>query len=710
MKNIAYHLFLWSLLVLSAGCDEDESAFAGKDNYITRFELQKDDNAYVAKITSDNKILLTIPELVSLEGMVPVVTVSENATITPHPESVTDWSQEMIFRVVSYNGAEREYRYSLTRSETPEKGSVHLSTQAEVNAFAASGIRTIEGSLFIGSDHEVEKADSIVSLDALTSLERVGGNVVVNPTYKAPEFTIENLKSIGGDLTVSQKTVKTLRMPSLETVYGSLVYKSEADAKLVYDTHTVDLPKLTEVGINLELDIVRYSTMVTEDSHISVPELVKVGGTLMMGRTINMARVHFPSLKEAGSIDWEGSMGAAVEDAIYAISFDVLERVNGDFVMTDVAGLGELLAPNLVSIAGNLNIKIQNGETLKKTDFHSLSSIRGDFTLGGICLENMTGFSALEHVGGNFSYSDGRGNLLTSLKGLEQLKRVDGGKISIYGSNLSDVSGLQNVESPVSQLLLSVSNADISNIETLKDIDFKNLYLYLPKGEKIYDLRGFHFDSLTIQTDPNGDMSLTTHFLLDSEITADVRLTGFVIVSGLKRLNGELNCGKRDNDMYQVKYFNFTDLEEVTGDLYYVYTFPHEFPCLRKIGGNLTAYMAPVSTGVTPFPALEEIGGYADLQINVTELLFPQLKTVGGELKITKGLSWSNNPIETMDGFSSLESAGKLNIQYCTELYSYQGLEKAIGNMTDKSQWEVSHNKYNPSYEDVKAGKLVMEK
>lgn len=708
MKNIAFYLLLGLSLIGLAACNDDDSAFAGGDNYITRFEISNGDEVYVARITSDNRIELTIPENVALDEAVAAMSVSENATIKPAPAEVADWTQDMIFRVVAYNGAEREYRYSLTRSEVPEKGSVRLSTQAEVDAFAASGVRTIEGSLFIGTDREVEAADSITSLRALAAVERIGGNLVVEPTFAASEFNMAGLKSVGGNFTVQLPQVKTLRMPSLETVYGSLNYEAECDSNLKFDTHTVDLPKLREVGQNLTLDIVRYYNTVTEDSHISLPVLEKVGGTLTMGRSINTALVRFPALKQIGTLDWQGNMGSAVGETVYTIAFDALERVNGDFVIADIDGVYEVLAPELTSIAGKFYIKVPNARTLEQADFGSLTSIGGDFELGGMMLDDMSAFRSLESIGGKFAYSAGRGSL-TSLDGLEALKTVGGGNISIISSELTDVGGLCGIESPISQLLLSTTSSVVTNIESLKYIDFGALYLGQPSGDTVYDLRGFKFETLTIQADVNGKPEVTSQYMLDDEVTANIQLKGVVTIKGLKRLNGELNCGKRDNDMYQVKYCDLPDLEEVNGDLYYVYAYLHNFPKLKSINGNLTTYMNLGMASATPFPSLERIGGYADLQINVGGLDFPALKTVGGELKIMQALSWSKNLIETMDGFSSLESAGRLNIQYCAELYSYEGLAKAIAAMTDKSQWEVSHNKYNPSYEDVKAGKLVMD-
>ena len=54
--------------------------------------------------------------------------------------------------VTSYNGKERTYHYSLSRTLIVGEGDVLLETAEDVEAFAARGISRIEGNLIIGKE------------------------------------------------------------------------------------------------------------------------------------------------------------------------------------------------------------------------------------------------------------------------------------------------------------------------------------------------------------------------------------------------------------------------------------------------------------------------------------------------------------------------------------------------------------------------------
>ena len=128
MKKI---FFVLSIVLAFVGCNDDDSDFLGKDNYITEFSLQKDGELWGGRITETNDIVLTVAAETSLEGATAKVTVSENATISPDPASVTDWTKAIVFTVTSYNGTSREYHYQLNREDLATEGSVRLATQAD---------------------------------------------------------------------------------------------------------------------------------------------------------------------------------------------------------------------------------------------------------------------------------------------------------------------------------------------------------------------------------------------------------------------------------------------------------------------------------------------------------------------------------------------------------------------------------------------------
>jgi hypothetical protein len=95
--------------------------------------------------------------------------------------------------VTSYNGKERTYHYSLSRTLIVGEGDVLLETAEDVEAFAARGISRIEGNLIIGKETGSVKEDSLLSFAALSGVKEVSGTVLINPTYKFEFITSEQL-------------------------------------------------------------------------------------------------------------------------------------------------------------------------------------------------------------------------------------------------------------------------------------------------------------------------------------------------------------------------------------------------------------------------------------------------------------------------------------------------------------------------------------
>lgn len=198
-----------------------------------------------ATITED-ELTLSVPEGVSVPGEPKAeVLCSELATITPDPSNITDWEGNQTLTVTSYNGKERTYHYSLSRTLIVGEGDVLLETAEDVEAFAARGISRIEGNLIIGKETGSVKEDSLLSFAALSGVKEVSGTVLINPTYKGTSVAgLENpgkgrstedcrpyryerehldnkelehielsqLKMVGGDLYLSADTLRTLQI------------------------------------------------------------------------------------------------------------------------------------------------------------------------------------------------------------------------------------------------------------------------------------------------------------------------------------------------------------------------------------------------------------------------------------------------------------------------------------------------------------------
>lgn len=144
-------LILAAAVFAFCGCNdkEENQPFAGIDNHITSFALTaKDGTVYRAALVGD-EIVVSIPRNVSLEGDTADYELCEQAILYPDPARITDWDNEHRFRVMAYNQTLRDYAYSVKRNDVTA-GSVALPTQADVEAFAATGATVIEGNLTIG--------------------------------------------------------------------------------------------------------------------------------------------------------------------------------------------------------------------------------------------------------------------------------------------------------------------------------------------------------------------------------------------------------------------------------------------------------------------------------------------------------------------------------------------------------------------------------
>ena len=188
-------LILAAAVFAFCGCNdkEENQPFAGIDNHITSFALTaKDGTVYRAALVGD-EIVVSIPRNVSLEGATADYELCEQAILYPDPARITDWDNEHRFRVMAYNQTLRDYAYSVKRNDVTA-GSVALPTQADVEAFAATGATVIEGNLTIGDFSACD--DPVTDLAPLAGLTDVRYNIVVGNSFAGEKLSgLENLRS-----------------------------------------------------------------------------------------------------------------------------------------------------------------------------------------------------------------------------------------------------------------------------------------------------------------------------------------------------------------------------------------------------------------------------------------------------------------------------------------------------------------------------------
>ena len=133
----------------------------------------------------------------------------------PDPATVADWDQEWQFLVSSYdNQNDRTYLYTVERTDIATDGSLTLRTQAEVDAFARSGINTVEGNLTIGGEDE---ENPVTNLDGLKNLVSVRCDLTITAAYTGETLAgLENLTACES-LRIGSAAIPTKRSGSFHS-------------------------------------------------------------------------------------------------------------------------------------------------------------------------------------------------------------------------------------------------------------------------------------------------------------------------------------------------------------------------------------------------------------------------------------------------------------------------------------------------------------
>lgn len=802
LKSLAYILMI-GFISLLAGCDDEDSAFSGSENYITSFSLKlQDGKTYAATITED-ELTLSVPEGVSVQGAKAEVLCSELATITPDPSNITDWEGNQTLTVTSYNGKERTYHYSLSRTLIVGEGDVLLETAEDVEAFAARGISRIEGNLIIGKETGSVKEDSLLSFAALSGVKEVSGTVLINPTYKGTSVAgLENLeragalkiagrigtngafgnkelehielsqlKMVGGDLYLSADTLRTLNLPKLESVGGTLTLQAIHFKQL-------EFPALEIIGKDITFTGRQNGTLeLTEE--VSFPALKTLGNQLTLKSYKKVKKINFPALVSAATISLESL--SDLED----VFFSSLEEISYSFSLQyPMNNLNEVSLPKLtkansmriynngvkkldlgsLAYVGKNGLTIEHCQSLGELNLSSLTTVDGAATISYLAIPDMEPLKKLKSVGGDLKLTTlsnvkqldnacpeletvgggfslgGYSEEATVLSGFNALKTI-GGTFSLSSMpGVTDITGLGS--------LTSVSRVSMEQLPKLEKISFlKNLkgahFSYLSLGNvaalKEMDVTGLTIDELKLSSVPEGLL-----------LKGDDTFTGKVSVSGSKGMrfegleNAEISLEfaivkeeanftfpglKKAKKLTVTQGYNanlamisFEDLEEVTGAMSlqegsYVNNVvqPVQFPKLAKVGSF--TYGGVLKT--LSLPALQEVTGVCSIGTCFTNgvpamlesINLPALKRVG-TLKLTIGGATGSNPntvITNLDCFENLESAESVYIEKQMGLISYKGLAKVIAGLNDAEAWEVIGNAFNPTFEEVKAGKLEKE-
>ena len=676
MKKIFGIMFLPLAILSLAGCDKGETDFAGSDNYLNSFSLEKDGTVYHAEIVND-LVTLTIPQEVDLQGATATYQICEMATISPDPATITEWNEAHLFTVTSYGGEARNYSYSVVRDEKVSGGNVILTTQAELEAFAAENVRILDGNLIIGENMiPATEYDTVKSLSSLSCLTEVRGNIVINNSFSGTSLDgLQNVRYAGnlyiGDeenaFDNGKESLLSIELPALETVAGQITVNSEKVGRICLNAlsevmslyvngksvNEISLPLLKTVYGNLTVSSGTTASGANgEITEFSLPALENVGGNLTLQTLSNLSSLSLPVLKTIS-----GKLNFKLLPLVETISFPALERVGGAIAVPyDMSGLKSLQMPGLKE-AGAIDIDGRNNAPIIETlDFSSLEQVNGAFALSYLNIASLS-LESLLYVDGTFD--------LRYMQSLAELNlpnlRTCNGTFYLYnmeGPEVLDISTIENL--PKLQIIGSPA------IKKCK-VPAKIAEVEINAASKVADII------------PMEGLEEVENFTLSNFRNTEIILTGYATA-----IKGELKIG--------ASYANRISL-----------------PDIKTLGKLSLTFSSNLKT--LDLPGLEKIGTFEiRMPLAVENINIPKLEEVTESLLISGGSSYNKNRvvITNLDFLASLKVAGEVKIEYCGKLADFSGLQHAISSVSPE-KWSVRDCAYNPTYEDMVAGRYTLE-
>lgn len=706
INNLIFILLLFALV--TAGCSDDRD-FNGGDNYITSFRLEKDGISFNGSIsTINNEIVVTVPENILLNNATVNITISENATISPDPSSIKDWTAEQTFVVKGYNGTERSYKYKLERGVVSRNGDIKLLTQEDVNAFADMGLTEINGNITIGA---ASGSDSIHTLAPFSKLTSIKFGLTINPTYAGKNLDdLKNLKKLGSLKVVElNNTLEEINLPQLEYIVTGInidlpkrlqkillpelkhvdrgIYISKAEVLKM-----LDLGKLETVIEDFTLDG-GWGTNVLDEFKIG--SLKSVGGSFKVSNWQELKSLSMPNLDNIYKLELSSLKKVEKIDLSY------LKTIKSDFQISNNDLLTNLNVSSLTTIGGDFNLNYL--PSIPSFDgFKSLSSVDGKFTLSNLDkLKDTKGFKSLKSVGKQFDISY-MAAVEDNLDGFSSLSSVGVGGVSINDVSFKTFSGfnLKNVEriGIYAQNITSIREIDLTRLNIEKSIILNNIMSeYTLKGANVFD----------------GELSFEGCAPKVVEGYSELGTLKFSLSSN-KYPNYSFPTTKVKKDlsisMYNFEGFKMPNLIEAGGIVTIFImseTLALELPKIKSMGSLEIG--SPVMRKLS-LPALETINGdcriiTANYMGEFEEFNIPKLKTINGTLDFS-GEYYTNNKLTNLDFFATLNSLKAVTIKYNKVLVDFSGLKNALSSISEKG-WIVTDNAYNPTYTDAKAGKLI---
>lgn len=660
--------------------------FTGADNFFLTFELNSEDGTTYKGTIGADEITVNVPSNVPLTSLKAKYSLSELAKVSPKPEEVKNWNDNQTFTVTSYNGTKRAYTVALKRTDYEATSTIHLTTDKEVSQFAAKGVNILVGNLVLGAENSKE---TITTLEPLKQLKEVRYNLVIHKNVAADLSTLSNLERVGSIRYVGDnKSLKRLNLPKLRALPNGLTIESNT-------LEGVSFASLEEIG-NVTLKSKKLTSL-------DLPKATAINGDLDI-RASELKEIVLPELTSA-----------------YNISFNKSSS-------SKPLQLTKLVAPKLARIGKISLIAAHNLETLALTSLNKaeeiyLNEIKSLKTLD---LSSLTEIKVIKVKG------DYQGKLANQhLKELAFPKLVKIQEIAFY------VNSFANLESFKLPVLKEIEALTMPTVKTTyeapqleKITKHITIYNYLPSMlEHLSDVNALqinlvnskekiaHLDLSSIKQVkeitlmPNDDLGKVTF----PEIVNGKIILSYNSNNSTKapQMDGVKECKSFSvelaNNLKEIELP--ASLTKVTEDIRMANSI--EFVTakgLKEIGKDL--FLKNASIKHLDMPMLEKVGGDLNLQNkNLESANIPQLKEVGSILIGSEG-SWDKNTVLTNINFlSGIQKTKKIFIRYCTNLTDFSGIKQLVENgQINKDNWNnksINNNAYNPTFEDLKAGKYT---
>ena len=708
------------LALLCTACSEEKTELPwGSDNYIVSFSLTTGADTYPAVIR-DGRITVSIPYNVSLEGAQVSYELCEHASIYPDPATVADWNQEWQFLVSSYdNQNDRTYLYTVERTDIATDGSLTLRTQAEVDAFARSGINTVEGNLTIGGEDEENPVtnldglknlvsvrcdltitaaytgETLAGLENLTACESLRIGSAAHPNETLRQLSLPALKEIKGDLCVYGTALQTADFKSLQSVAGHFVLQSDALLQLTAD-------ELTTVAGNMTLIGTTADEAKAPCEQMYFPKLQRIDGTLTLSRFDRLSGLGttFGVLTQAGALRYEHLALANT------FEFPLIETT-GNITVTDCPILRSVLLPALTD-AGSL--EITGCPAIETLSFPKAERFDGDVSLATLpAIKDFGEFlPALKAISGDLSIND-----LSSLEGVLDL--------SVYTFSPNSTLDLRLV---AATRLTELRGGDFGG--SLR-IDASSL---TPQPEAMpFEITGFksldtlriagftHISALSLPTESCDDLTIEN---CGSQAPFTLSLPNLVEVRGTLLCR---NCGKAG----EANSASFPRLKNVGRQLsFYVGASSFtvlEFPLLETVGNgepvsddpadDYALYTMPSGcAGEFILPSLQRVNGSMLVSTwntstdRAVAFRFPSLQSVAGEISVGH-TAYKNRSVATLD-FSALTAAGAIRIGNLSSVTDFSTFTQVLPRLSEQT-WSVTDCGYNPTYQQMLDGETGAE-